>query len=72
MVDTPKESNGDEATEDNPPPSRSKLGADGAALCPAIAKMVIPAQEMIALQMMPKMKTILPSQAQSKPDRRMG
>ena len=72
MVDTPKESNSDEATEDNP--SRSNLSTDvsGAVLSPTIAKIAIPAQETIALRMMPKTKTIAPSQASSKPDGRMG
>ena len=42
------------------------------ALSPAIAKIVIPAQETIALQTMPKTKTIPPSQASSMPSGRMG
>ena len=53
-------------------PSRSNLSDGGAALSPAKAKMAIPAQETIALRMVPKTKTIPPSQASSKPDRRMG
>ena len=53
---------------------RSNLSADvsGAALNPAIAKIAIPAQETTTLRMMPKTKTIPPSQASSKPDGRMG
>ena len=55
-------------------PSRSNLstGVIGAALSPAIAKIAIPAQETIALRMMPKTKTILPSQTKSRPNGRMG
>ena len=51
---------------------RSNLGADvsGAALNPAIAKTAIPAQETIALRMMPKTKTIPTSQASSRTDGR--
>ena len=51
-------------------PSRSNLitGVIDAALSPAIAKIVIPAQETMLL----KTKTTLPSKALSKPDRRMG
>ena len=48
--------------------SNLRTGVIGAALCPAIAKIVIPAQE----TMMLKMKTTLPSQALSKPNGRMG
>ena len=53
--------------------SRSNLstGVIGAALNPAIAKIVIPAQETITLRIMPKTKTIPPSQALSWPNRRM-
>ena len=55
-------------------PLRSNLstGIIGSALSPAIEKIVIPAQEMIAIRMVPKTKTIPPSQASSKPDERMG
>ena len=54
-------------------PWRSNLGPGviGAAPSPAIDKIVIPAQEMIAIRMVPKMKTILPSQASSRPSGRM-
>ena len=53
---------------------RSNLSANvsGTALNPAIAKIAIPAQETIALRMMPKTKTIPTSQASSRPDGRMG
>lgn len=55
-------------------PWRSNLsvGVSGAALIPAIAKIVIPAQEKIALRMTLKTKTFLPSQTSSKPNGRMG
>ena len=54
-------------------PWRSNLdtGVIGAAPSTAIAKIVIPAQE-ITIRMVPKMKTILPSQASSRPSKRMG
>ena len=45
-------------------------GVSGAALSPAIAKTEIRAQETIALRMMPKTKTIPPSQASSRADGR--
>ena len=53
-------------------PWRSNLGIGviGAAPGPAIGKIVIPAQ--ITIRMVPKTKTILPSQASSKPSGRMG
>ena len=53
---------------------RSNPSADvsGAAINPAIAKTAIPAPETIALRMMPKTKTIPPTQASSKPDGRTG
>ena len=53
---------------------RNNLSADvsGAALSPTLAKTVIPTQEIIALRIMPKTKTIPPSQASRKPDGRMG
>ena len=55
-------------------PLRNNLstGVIDAALSPAIAKIVIPAQEMITIRMMPKTKIILPSQVSSRPNRRMG
>ena len=55
-------------------PLRSNLstGVIGAALSPAIAKIAIPAQEMIAIRMVPKTKTIPPSQASSRSSGRMG
>ena len=52
--------------------SNLSTGVSGAVLSPTIAKIAIPAQETIALRMVPKMKTIPPSQASSKPDGRMG
>ena len=72
MVDTPKEGNGDGTTKDDPSKNNQSTDVSGAALNPAIAKTAIPAQETIALRMMPKTKTILPSQALSKLDGRMG
>ena len=53
---------------------RSNLSTSviGAALSLVIAKIAISVQETITLQIMPKMKTIPPSQASSKPDGRMG
>ena len=53
---------------------RSNLSVDvrGAALNPAIAKIAIPAQETTTLRMMPRTKTILPSQASSRPNGRIG
>ena len=55
-------------------PLRSNLctGIIGAALSPAIGKIAIPAQGMIAIRMVPKTKTIPPSQDSSKPEGRMG
>ena len=41
-----------------PPRSNPSAGVSGAALSPAKAKVVIPAQEIIALRTMPKMATI--------------
>ena len=52
--------------------SNPSAGVSGAALSPTIAKIAIPAQEIIALRMMPKTKTIPPSQASSRPSGRMG
>ena len=53
-------------------PWRSNLdtGIIGTAPSPAISKIVIPAQE-ITIRMVAKMKTILPSQALSRPSKRM-
>ena len=53
MVDTPKEGDGDETAEDNP-----STDINGAALSPATAKIVIPAQEIITLRIVPKTTTI--------------
>ena len=55
-------------------PWRSNLGTGliGAAPNPAIAKIVIPAKEMITIQMVSKTKTIPPDQASSRPSGRMG
>ena len=50
----------------------SHIGRDSAALSLAIAKTTIPAQETIMLLIMPKTKTIPPSQALSRPSGRMG
>ena len=43
----------------------------GAAPSPTIAKITIPAQEM-TIRMVPKTKKIMPSQASSRPSKRMG
>ena len=59
IVDTPKE-NGDETAEDDPSKKQPKRQVSGAALSPAIAKAVIPAQETITLRIVPK-KTTIPS-----------
>ena len=69
MVDTPKESDGNKAMKDNPLEKQSKHQRHRRRSNPAIAKAVIPAQETITLQIMPKTKTIPSSQALS---RRMG
>ena len=45
--------------------SNLSTGVIGAALSPAIAKAAIPAQETITLRIVPKTKTIPPSQASS-------
>ena len=58
--------------EKTPRGRKENMGVIGAAPSPAIAKIAIPAQETIALRMMPKTKTIAPSQASSKPGGRMG
>ena len=58
MVDTPKEGNGDETTEVDPPKSNPRAGVSGAALSPANAKVVIPAPEIIAFRIVPKTTTI--------------
>ena len=58
MVDTPKEGNGDETSEDDPSKKQPKRHVSGAALSPAKAKVVIPAQEIITLRIVPKMATI--------------
>ena len=59
MVDTPKEGNGDKATEIFPPRSNPSTDVSGATLSPAIAKAAIPAQETITLRIVPK--TTIPS-----------
>ena len=63
MVDTPKESDGNKATEIIPSRSNLSTGVIGAALSPAIAKAAIPAQETITLRTVSK--TIPSSQASS-------
>ena len=57
MVDTPNEGNGDEIAEDDPPRSNPSANVSGAALSPAKAKVVIPAQEIITLRIAPKTTT---------------
>ena len=51
--------------------SNLDTGVIGAARSPAIAKIAIPAQD-ITIRMVPKTKTILPSQASSRPSKKMG
>ena len=58
MVDTPKEGNGDETTEDDPSKKQPKRRRHGAALSPATARAVILAQEIITLWIAPKTTTI--------------
>ena len=55
-------------------PWRNNLGTGviGAAPSAAIAKILIPAQEMITIWMVPKTKTIPPSQTSSRPSKKMG
>ena len=57
MVDTPNEGNGDEIAEDDPSKKQPKANVSGAALSPAKAKVVIPAQEIITLRIVPKTTT---------------
>ena len=52
--------------------SNQSASVSSADLNHAIPKTEIPAQETIALRMMPKTKTIPPSQALNRPDRRTG
>ena len=52
--------------------SNLSVGVSTAALSPVIAKIVIPTQEMITIRMVPKTKTILPSQASSRPSTKTG
>ena len=52
--------------------SNLSTGVIGAALSPTKAKIPIPAQEAIAIQMVPNTKTIPPIQASSRPSGRMG
>ena len=56
----------------NPRISNLGTGVIDAAPSPAMAKIMIPAQEMTTIQMVPKTKTILPSHASSRPSRKMG
>ena len=58
MVDTPKESDGNEATEDNTLEKQSKHRRHRRHFNLVIAKIVIPAQEIIILQIVPKTTTI--------------
>ena len=58
MVDTPKEDNGDETAGVTPPRNNPSADVSGAAPSPAIAKVVIPAQETITLRIVPKTTTI--------------
>ena len=70
MVDTPKKAMAMRQRTITPWRSNLSIGIIGAALSPAIAKIVIPAQ--ITIRMVPKMKTILPSQASSRTSKRKG
>ena len=72
MVDTPKENNGDEATEDNPLGKQSKHWRHQRRSKPRHGRNRVPTQEMIAIRMVPKTKTIPPNQASSRPSKRMG
>ena len=58
MVDTPKEGNGDGIAEDDPSKKQPNADVSGAALSPAKEKVVIPAQEIIALRIVSKTATI--------------
>ena len=58
MVDTPKEGNGDGHRRMTPPRSNPSTNVSGATLSPAKAKVVIPAQEIITLRIVPKTTTI--------------
>ena len=58
MVDTPKETNGDEAIEDNTSRKNQSMGVIGAAPSPAKAKVVISTPKIIALRTVPKTITI--------------
>ena len=59
MVDTPKEGDGNKTAEDNPSKKQFEHRRfSGAALSPAKAKVVILAQEIITLRIVPKIKTI--------------
>ena len=66
MVDTPKETNGDEVREDNPPPPEEKknMGVSDATPSPATS---IPVPEMI--QIVRKRNTILISRPSRRPHR---
>ena len=63
MVDTPKESDGNKATEDNPLEKQSKNRRQRRRSKPR--KTAIPAQETTTLRIVPKTKTIPSSQASS-------
>ena len=65
MVDTPKETNGDEATEDNPQEEKQSMGVFGAAPSPATST---PAPEMRAIRMVPKRNTAPIGLPSSRPD----
>ena len=71
MVDTPKKTMAMRQQTITHLRSNPSTGVIGAAPSPAIAKIAIPAQE-ITIRMVPKTKTILPSQASSRPSKRMG
>ena len=58
MVDTAKEANGEEKAEDDPCKKQPKRRRQRAAQSPAIARAVIPAQEIITLRIVPKTTTI--------------
>ena len=64
MVDTPKETNGDVAVEDNPREEKQNMGVSDATPSPATS---IPVPEMIRI--VPKRNTVLISRPSSRPHR---
>ena len=58
MVDTPKKAMAKTQQRMAPPRSNPSANVSGAALSPAIVRAAIPAQEIITLRTVPKMRTI--------------